>query len=143
MIYTQTINRFYSIKWGTDKIAVASDYWWNTRNTKSYIFNPSDTSQKPDIIQDRNYQDRYSDPGSFIMERNEMGSMVLTILNNQVFSIGDGFTKQGQFPFIDQVNLMTKKNKRIYQSAYTDKVEDIRNYDPKKKKLLVRIEFNL
>ena len=136
----KTINRFYSIKWGTDKIAVASDYWWNTRNTKSYIFNPSDTSQKPDIIQDRNYQDRYSDPGSFIMERNEMGSMVLTILNNQVFSIGDGFTKQGQFPFIDQFNLMTKKKKRIYQSAYTDKVEDIRNYDPKKKKLLVRIE---
>ena len=74
------------------------------------------------------------------MERNDMGSMVLTIANNQAFSIGDGYTKDGQFPFVDQLNLKSRKKKRIYQSAYTDKVEDISNYDPKKKKLLVRIE---
>ena len=136
----KTINRFYNVQWGTDNVAIAYDYWWNTRNTKTYLFNPSDASKTPIVIHDRNYQDRYSDPGGFIMERNDMGSMVLTIFNNQAFSIGDGYTKDGQFPFVDQLNLKSRKKKRVYQSAYTDKVEEISNYDPKKKKLLVRIE---
>lgn len=136
----KTINRAYSIIWGNDDLAIAYDYWWNTRNTKSYIFNPSNASQKPVLLHDRNYQDRYNDPGTFVTERNAMGSSVLTIVNNQVFSIGDGFTKEGQFPFVDQVHLKTQKKKRLYQSEYADKVEDIRNYDPKTKELLVRIE---
>lgn len=136
----KTINRAYNIEWGNDELAIAHDYWWNTRNTKSYIFNPSDASQEPILLSDRNYQDRYSDPGTFVSERNAMGSSVLTIVDDQVFLIGDGFTENGQFPFVDQLNLKTQKKERIYQSEYTDKIEDIRNYDPRKHELLVRIE---
>ena len=136
----KTINRVNAIEWGNNSIAIAHDYWWNTRNTKTYIFNPSNTSQKPVILSDRNYQDTYSDPGDFVTERNHMGSPILTILKDNAFLIGDGYTEKGQFPFVDQVNLKDSKKKRIYQSAYTDKLEDLRNYDPKKNELLVRIE---
>ncbi|MDP6922517.1 MAG: S9 family peptidase, partial [Lutibacter sp.] len=48
--------------------------------------------------------------------------------------------EKGQFPFIDQLNLQDKKKKRIYQSEYTDKVENLQNFDAKKSELLVRIE---
>lgn len=136
----KTINRFRYIQWGDDAIAIAHDYWWNTRNTKSYTFNPSDPSQQPTLLSDRNYQDRYSDPGTFVTERNTLGSQVLSILDDQVFLIGDGFSEKGQFPFVDQLNLKTQKKKRIYQSEFTDKIENIANYDPKNKELLVRIE---
>lgn len=136
----KTINRASYVQWGNDEVAIAYDYWWNTRNTKTYIFNPSDASQAPKLIEDRNYQDRYSDPGNFVTERNDMGSSVLTMADGHVFSIGDGFTEEGQFPFVDQLNLETHEKTRIYQSAYTDKVEDIRNYDPEKNELLVQIE---
>ncbi len=136
----KTINRVNTIEWGNNSIAIAHDYWWNTRNTKTYIFNPSNTSQKPVILSDRNYQDTYSDPGDFVTERNHMGSPILAILKDNAFLIGDGYTEKGQFPFVDQVNLKDTKKKRIYQSAYTDKLEDLRNYDPKKNELLVRIE---
>lgn len=136
----KTINRVYDIEWGNNSIAIAHDYWWNTRNTKTYIFNPSNASQKPEILSDRNYQDTYSNPGNFVTERNSMGSSVLTLLKDKAFLIGDGYTEKGQFPFVDQVSLKDKKKKRIYQSKYTDKVEDLQNYDPKKDELLVRIE---
>ena len=136
----KTINRVYDIEWGNNSIAIAHDYWWNTRNTKTYIFNPSDASQKPVVLSDRNYQDTYSDPGNFVTERNHMGSPTLTLLKDNAFLIGDGYTEKGQFPFVDQVNLKDTKKKRIYQSEYTDKVEDLRKYDPKKNELLVRIE---
>jgi dipeptidyl aminopeptidase/acylaminoacyl peptidase len=136
----KTINRFYNIEWGDADVAIANDYWWNTRNTKSYIFNPSDPSQEPILLHDRNYQDRYNDPGYFVTERNAFGSTVLTMEDDMVFLIGDGYTENGQFPFMDQLNLNTQETKRVYQSEYTDKVEDIRNFDPQKKELLVRIE---
>ncbi len=136
----KTVNRVYEIEWGNNNVAIAHDYWWNTRNTKSYLFNPSDASKQPVLISDRNYQDNYSDPGNFVTEKNNMGSNVLSIFNNNAFLIGDGYTKDGQFPFVDQINLKTQKKSRVYQSAYTDKLEDIRNYDPKKNELLVRIE---
>ena len=136
----KTINRVNAIEWGNNSIAIAHDYWWNTRNTKTYIFNPSDASQKPVVLSDRNYQDNYSDPGNFVTERNHMGSPILTLLKDNAFLIGDGFTEKGQFPFVDQVNLKDTKKKRIYQSEYTDKLEELRNYDPKKNELLVRIE---
>jgi dipeptidyl aminopeptidase/acylaminoacyl peptidase len=136
----KTINRYRYIQWGNDAVAIAYDRWWDTRNSKTYVFNPSDTAQEPVVISDINYQDRYSDPGRFLSERNAMGQNVLSIVNNKAFLIGDGFTAQGQFPFVDQFNLKTHKKKRIYQSEYTSKFEDIRNYKPKKNELLVRIE---
>ena len=55
----KTINRFYRIDWCNDTLALGYDYWWNTRNTKTYTFSPSNTNKEPKIIIDRNYQDRY------------------------------------------------------------------------------------
>jgi len=136
----KTINRYSGITWGTEDVAIASDYWWDSRNSKTYVFNPSDATQKPTKIWDRNYQDRYSDPGYFVTERNEMGSRVLTMKEGKVFLIGDGYTKEGQFPFVDQMDLATQKTDRVYQSLFKNKLEDLRSYDVEKDQLLVRIE---
>ncbi|MDH7445797.1 prolyl oligopeptidase family serine peptidase [Aquimarina sp. 2201CG14-23] len=122
----KTINRFSSIQWSNEKeIAFAYDYWWNTRNTKTYIFNPNKPSETPKIIHDRNYQDRYNDPGNFVRSRNEFGRSVINIIKGDAYLTGDGYSKEGQFPFIDQLNLKSNKTKRVYQSSYTDKVENI------------------
>jgi len=136
----KTINRFSRIQWCNDNLAIASDRWWNTRNTKSYIFNPSDNSVKPKVIVDRNYQDRYSDPGYFVTERNEMGSYNIAIKDGYAFLIGDGYTEDGQFPFVDKINLETQEKERIYQSEYKDKLENIWDFNVETSELLVRIE---
>jgi dipeptidyl aminopeptidase/acylaminoacyl peptidase len=136
----KTINRFSGINWGNDNMAIAYDYWWNTRNTKTYVFNPSDSKQEPKVIADRSYQDRYSDPGDFVTERNKMGSAVLALEGDEAYLVGDGFSEKGQFPFVDIINLKTQKKERLYQSKYTDKKEGLQKFDPKKKELLVRIE---
>jgi len=136
----KTVNRFSGIRWGNDNIAIASDYWWNTRNTKEYYFNPSNADIEPVIISDRNYQDRYSDPGDFVMKRNDYYSYVLSLSGDWTYLIGSGYTEDGQFPFVDKLNLRTLQKKRIYTSEYTDKYESIREYMPEKDMLLVRIE---
>lgn len=137
----KTKNRYSGISWATDTVAIASDYWWNTRNAKTYLFNPSHPLQEPRIIFDRNYQDRYSDPGSFVHSRNEYGRNVLVLEDNQLYLIGDGYTKEGQFPFIDKFDVANQKTTRVYQSAYTDKVENINSaIDIERGMFLVRIE---
>ncbi|ALM49957.1 aminoacyl peptidase [Flavobacterium psychrophilum] len=137
----KTINRYSGITWGNDKIAILRDNWWNTRNVKNYIFNPSDASQKPEIIFDYNYQDVYSDPGNFDTKRNQWGRYVLNLEGNNAYLTGDGFTAKGQFPFIDQFDLKTKKKTRLYQSKYTDRKESINSIiDIKKGDVLVQME---
>jgi len=136
----KTRNRFSYVQWGDDEIAVVHDRWWNNRNTKTYVFNPSDAAQAPVILFDRNYQDRYSDPGSFVQERNEMGRYILSLKGSQAYLLGSGYSQEGQFPFLDQIELSTKETKRLYQSTYTDRLENLSEYDAKKERLLVRIE---
>ena len=136
----KTINRYAGIQWGDGKVAIATDSWWDDRNTKTYLFSPDDASREPVLLYDRNYQDRYSDPGRFVTHRNSFGSYVLTIQNNQLFLIGSGYTEEGQFPFLDRLNLKNGETKRLYQSTYTDKLESLNQYDPEQNRLLVRIE---
>ncbi|MBZ0242555.1 MAG: prolyl oligopeptidase family serine peptidase [Bacteroidales bacterium] len=136
----KSINRFRYIIWGNNSMAIAIDYWRDTRNTKTYVFNPSDNSIAPTILTDRNYQDNYSDPGNFVTKRNAFGSSVLALTKDNAYLLGAGYTENGQFPFLDQVNLKSLETKRIYQSEYTDKVENLQSYDPENHELLVRIE---
>lgn len=136
----KTKDRFSGIIWGDNNTAIAYDYWWNTRNVRTYVFNPSKPSDV-NILFDRNYQDRYSDPGSFVTSKNAFNEYVLELDGNKAYLIGDGYSKEGKFPFVDELDLETKKTNRLYQSQLTDKVEDISSaLDAKKGEFVVRIE---
>ncbi|WP_144893168.1 alpha/beta hydrolase family protein [Flavobacterium tiangeerense] len=121
----KTPQRFSGIMWGTENVAVLMDEWYDTRNTKTYLINPAAPEQAPKVIFDRNSQDVYADPGNFETRKNEFNRYVLAIENNKTFLIGAGFTKNGQFPFISEMDLKTLQTKRLYTSSYTDKKEDI------------------
>ena len=111
--------------WGNDNTAIAVDRWWSTRNSKTYVFNPSNNQQEPEIIWDRNYQDQYGNPGRFATKRNEYGRSSLELNGDDAYLIGDGYSKEGKFPFIDEINLKNKQTKRLYQSTETNKLENI------------------
>ncbi|WP_350287630.1 prolyl oligopeptidase family serine peptidase [uncultured Croceitalea sp.] len=133
-------NRYYRILWGSDGMAVAYDYWWNNRNLKGYLFNPSDNSQDPVIFEDRNYQDVYSDPGNFVTKRTAFGTEVLALKDNSAFLLGEGFTEEGQFPFVDKMDMTSMKKNRLYTSQIEGKKENLIDYNVNKDELLVRIE---
>jgi dipeptidyl aminopeptidase/acylaminoacyl peptidase len=137
----KTKQRFAGIEWCNEHIALASDSWYDTRNIKTYLFDPSNAAQAPKIIFDRNEQDVYSDPGNFETKKNDYGRYVIALENGNAFLIGDGFTKEGQFPFIDEYNFTSLKSKRLYQSALKDKKENILSVEDFKNGIaLVQIE---
>ena len=136
----KTINRYAGILWGDDDLAVAYDRWFDTRNMKTYVFAPSDPDAEPEVLFDLNYQDSYSDPGNFVTTRNDYGSQVLALDDETAYLIGDGYTPEGQFPFLKSIDLESGDTEELYTSAYTDKLEDLQDYDPESERLLVRIE---
>lgn len=137
----KTKQRYGGVNWGNDNLAIAYDSWYDTRNLKAYLFNPSNPNEAPKVISDRNYQDIYNDPGNFETKRNQYNRNVLAIENGNMYLIGDGFTKEGQFPFIDELNIKTLKTKRLYTSKIKDKKEDLLSIeDFKKGDVLVQIQ---
>lgn len=137
----KTIQRFAGIIWGNNDLAIMMDSWYDTRNEKTYIINPNKFNDNPKIIFDRNSQDIYGDPGNFETRENEFGRNVLAIEKDNLYLLGEGFTKDGQFPFIDEYNYKTYKTKRLYQSEYKDKKEDIFSIEDYKNNLaLVQIQ---
>ena len=137
----KTKQRYAGIVWGDNSTAILYDQWYDTRNEKTYLINPSNPAQAPKVIFDRNSQDIYSDPGSFETVKNQYGRQVLALENDNAFLIGEGHTKEGQFPFIDEFNMKTLKPKRLYQSTYKDKKESIFSIeDFKKGDVLVQLQ---
>jgi hypothetical protein len=86
-------NRYEGVIWGDGEVAIAYGYWWDNRNIKAYLLNPSDPSKPVRIIEDRNYLDMYSDPGNFVTRRNEMGRSVLALKGGQALLIGGGYSE--------------------------------------------------
>ena len=75
------------------------------RNEKTYTFNLiSKKDDSPKIIFDRNYQDKYNDPGNLVMIKNEYGRKIVHQKEGVVSLISDGFTKDGQFSTLYTMN---------------------------------------
>lgn len=139
-LLTKTPQRYGGISWGDDETAIVYDQWYDTRNIKTYLFNPTAKSDLK-LIWDRNYQDIYSNPGSFQTKKNSYGRYTLQKENNKLFLIGDGHSKDGQFPFIDELDLNTLETQRLYQSDFTDRIESISEIiDVEKGEILVNIQ---
>ncbi len=134
-------DRFAGVNFTEGDLAMAYDYWWNTRNLRTYMFNPNDANEKPVVINERNYQDRYNDPGSFVTKKNEFGRSVIERDGDNVYLLGDGYSDKGVHPFVDQVNIKTKKTIRLYQSNMEGKLESIStSISMKKGEILTRVE---
>ena len=120
----KTINRYAGIIWGDNNTAILYDNWWNTRNVKTYLFDPSG-AKSATVLFDRSSEDTYGDPGDFDTQHNRYGEYTLSLDGGKAYLVGEGYTDKGQFPFVDEIELRTKKTKRVFQSTETDKKLDI------------------
>lgn len=134
--FFKTKQRYSGIDWSNGGFAIVSDSWYDTRNTKSYLIDLKNNSSR--MIEDRNYQDVYKDPGTFNTTKNEFGRTVIDAKSNKAYLVGAGFTKNGQYPFIDEIDVNSLSKKRIYTSKLKDSKESIIDIiDPKTGSVLV------
>ncbi len=134
--------RFGGTQWGRADVALVSEWWRETRTTRTWLINPSDPSQAPRKLTDRNYQDAYSDPGSPEMTLGEHGRYVLRFTpdGSGIYLNGRGASPEGVHPFLDRMTLRDGKSERLWQSSdpYYERVVEI--LDEKAKKFVTRRE---
>lgn len=109
--------RFSGVAWGDDELAIAYEYWWATRQIKTSRFAPANPSEKT-VLFERSYQDRYSDPGSFVTEDNEFGQPVLARGQggSTLYLTGQGASPEGNQPFIRSYDLKSGETQELWRS---------------------------
>lgn len=140
-LLAKTKERYAGIQWANDEIAILHESWWNTRNARMLIFNPSDITVLPRLFNERNAQDIYADIGDFSVVKNQYDNYVVEVSGDEVHMIGEGFTQEGKFPFVDKYKLSDFSKQRIYLNNDTGHLENLSMaIDTKEGVYLTRLE---
>lgn len=108
-----------NVTWARRDLAIVTERWQRTRETRTWIINPSAPSAAPRELWALSSEDRYADPGSFITRSNATGQSVLHTSpdGRYAFLQGAGASDAGDRPFLDRYDLRTGATQRVFQSA--------------------------
>ena len=133
--------RFEGMAWGDAKLAVARDFWWKTRRSRTYRVDPGTADSR--LLFDQSSEDVYGDPGTFVTAPNAYHRQVLrqSADRQRLFLEGEGCSPEGNRPFLDAFDLASGKPQRLWRAEGKTTYERIlRVIDPEHGKLLTLIE---
>jgi len=113
--FTKSTFRFSSLKWGNDEIAILQERWWKTRTEKRSWINPQ-TGALEKVLLERLYEDSYTDPGQYILTKNQYNRHVLLLDGKSTFTIGTGASPEGDRPFLLRWNGETDEKETLFHS---------------------------
>lgn len=132
--------RVRGVTWMKRDVAMITEYWWKSRQTKTWLFNPSTPGAAPRLLHDRSAEDAYSDPGAPVMTMTAQGTMVAKTTPDRTafFVTGDGESPNGAQPFLDRVDIATGKATRLWRSQGEQYEEPIAVLDDRGARVLTR-----
>ena len=110
-------DRYSGVIWGDADQALVLSRQFNSRRETRYLVDPSNPGQGR-VLLERNYQDRYNDPGFPVTEPNASGFPVMrfTADGARVLMTGAGATRAGAYPFLSTMDLTTGATERVWTS---------------------------
>ena len=110
--------RYQGALWARGDLALISEYWWKTRAVKTWRIAPDVPTTSVDLIASFSSEDRYNDPGTPQTTMDDSGHTRLLLApdNESIFLDGAGASSEGDRPFIDRLNLSSKKKDRLFRS---------------------------
>ncbi|WP_315790286.1 S9 family peptidase [Fischerella sp. JS2] len=113
----QSQYRFRGITWGRSDVALVWERWYDTRQERIWRIYPDTPEISPQLLFNRSYEDRYSDPGSPIMTLGTYRYKVLRFApaGNAIYLSGRGVSPDGVHPFLDRLELETGETQRLWQ----------------------------
>ena len=107
--------RFKSIVWSSDNLAIVTERWWKTRSERRVYIKPTDPTFRINLV-DRYFDDSYSDPGQFVVTKNELNRPGLLTEDANIFYIGDGGSVEGERPYLMKFSIETKITDTLFHS---------------------------
>ena len=109
--------RFRTIHWSSNKLALVEGYRWADRKETTWTL---DLATKTSLLPlfEHSLQDTYTHPGKPVEQRNALGRPVLLTdaSGDIIYLIGNGASPEGDRPFIDELNVRSKKSQRWWRS---------------------------
>ncbi len=141
--FAKTRNRFGEVTWGAGGIAVLSDFRWKDRNTKTYLAKADAGDAEPKVLFDLSSENLYALPGDFVTRVDGRGRPLLLASRDgkRLFLSGEGYSPEGNRPFLDGYEVETGKTTRLWRADGTTTYERIvRVLDAERGVLLTRVE---
>ncbi|HSS77247.1 MAG TPA: S9 family peptidase, partial [Thermoanaerobaculia bacterium] len=135
--------RFAGLQWGNDNLALVSESWWKTRRIRTWILHPkAGEKSPPELLFDRSFEDLYADPGDPLTHANAWGREIMQTADGgkTIFLSGLGASAEGDRPFLDALDLGTKKTRRLFRSEAPHFEDPAELLDAEGRNLLVRRE---
>jgi dipeptidyl aminopeptidase/acylaminoacyl peptidase len=132
--------RVRGVTWVRTDLAMVTEYWWKSRQTKTWMINPSTPGAAPRLLFDRSAEDAYGDPGSPVMTMTTQGTMVAKSSADRaaLFMTGEGESPTGAQPFLDRLDIATGKTTRLWRSQGEQYEEPIAMLDDRGSRVLTR-----
>ena len=113
-----TGHRLTGVIWCHGGLAMVTEAWWKTRHMKMWVIAPDRPEVAPELFFDRSWEDSYNDPGRPMLRENEAGYLILrtTPDGKGIYLVGEGASSEGNKPFLDRLDLETKRSERLWQS---------------------------
>ena len=142
--FIQTEYRYGGITWISPTTAFLTDRLSRGARRRTWRIDPSaPNGGTPKLISDRNAEDRYSDPGSWVYVTDPASGRPVPLRSSDgryLYLTGNGASKEGDQPFIDRFDLTTDKTERLWQSAapHYEQVLDV--VDPDANRIITQRE---
>jgi dipeptidyl aminopeptidase/acylaminoacyl peptidase len=96
-------DRFRGVMWGREDVALVWERWYDTRQQKAWLINPAHPEQIPTLWIERNFEDRYSEPGEPFTVPGPYHRSVLRFSpqGDAIYFTGRGASPEGVHPFLE------------------------------------------
>jgi len=111
--------RYRGITWMYPDVALVNEGTSRTAQLRSWVVNPTSPSSAR-VLFDRNSEDRYGDPGRFVMVYDFASDRMVPLRaadGHTMYLTGDGGSPEGDRPFLDAINMQDGTKHRIWQNT--------------------------
>ncbi|MEO0431951.1 MAG: prolyl oligopeptidase family serine peptidase [Cyanobacteria bacterium J06656_5] len=138
----RSILRFRGVTWSHDELALVTEAWYDSRQLKTWSINPQNPDAEDILLDERDFQNAYANPGSPITTPGPYGRSVLMLSDDgkSLYLNGGGASPEGVFPFLDRLDLTSLDTERLWQSEGETFSRVTRLLDNNAETLIVRSE---
>ena len=116
--------RCRGVVWGNGQIALGYEGWYDQRLLRVFRLWPGgtevdgDSPAAPELLEERNFQDAYSNPGQPMTAKGPWGwkTLLLTSDGESFYREGRGARAEGVFPFLDRFHISSRQTQRLWQA---------------------------
>jgi len=113
----RTTQRFDGYYW-TERadLALLGEYDENKHWYQVFVVNVDDPAQAPKLLWDLSTDEHYADPGNPVFRTLPNGVRLVQLQGDSIFLSGAGSSPDGDRPFLDRLDLQSRKSERLFRS---------------------------